>query len=68
MEFIARGFPCRPLEGLNEIREIRIEMLGMIFGYESDALLPTPARGRDYAALHSGNDRETGPNFGVTIK
>jgi hypothetical protein len=42
--------------------------MGVVSGDESDAFLPPLARGGDCAPLHSGDDRETGPNFGVTIK
>lgn len=67
-EFIARRLPRRPLECLNEVREVSVERLGMIIRNESDALPPPLARRRDCSALHSGNNWEAGPDFSMTVE
>jgi len=40
----------------------------MIFGDESNALLPPLAQRRQRAALHSCNNREAGPDFSMTVQ
>ena len=67
-EFIARRFPRRLLEFLNEVRKVSTERLGMIIRDESDTLLPPLARRGDNSALHGGNNWEAGPDFRMTVE